>query len=247
MAQADEDDQSTATQLLSAAGEVDPAVRDGITWYLRALVLALPASLVFRTIYALGTAVSRPKTVMTINLLSVAFKLLFNWLFIFGKLGIPAMGAAGAGLSTAVVVAGDDSGPPARQLAEAAGWPLLAEPTSGARTGDHAIRTYRLLLGTGLGQRIERVPLDERPGLPEGDFSYVLEEVPGALFFLGLTGALFSASGYVGAFMRASNAIYEVEEGRPFWKLRPVMFLVTVVAVILIAVALDAWSRRHSH
>lgn len=88
---------------LALSGEVDPAVRDGITWYLRALVLALPASLVFRTIYALGTAVSRPKTVMTINLLSVAFKLLFNWLFIFGKLGIPAMGAAGAGLSTAVV------------------------------------------------------------------------------------------------------------------------------------------------
>ncbi|NGM87464.1 MATE family efflux transporter [Parapusillimonas sp. SGNA-6] len=88
---------------LSLSGDVDPVVRDGITWYLRALVIALPASLVFRTIYALGTAVSRPKTVMTINLLSIAFKLLFNWLFIFGKLGLPVMGAAGAGLSTAVV------------------------------------------------------------------------------------------------------------------------------------------------
>ena len=88
---------------LSLSGDVDPAVRDGITWYLRALVLALPASLVFRSIYALGTAVSRPKTVMTINLASVLFKFLFNWIFIFGKLGLPAMGAAGAGLSTAVV------------------------------------------------------------------------------------------------------------------------------------------------
>jgi MATE family multidrug resistance protein len=88
---------------LALSGDVEPAVRDGITWYLRALVLALPASLVFRTIYALGTAVSRPKTVMTINLLSIVFKLLFNWMFIFGKLGMPAMGAAGAGLSTAVV------------------------------------------------------------------------------------------------------------------------------------------------
>lgn len=88
---------------LALSGDVEPAVRDGITWYLRALVLALPASLVFRTIYALGTAVSRPKTVMTINLLSIVFKLLFNWIFIFGKLGMPVMGAAGAGLSTAVV------------------------------------------------------------------------------------------------------------------------------------------------
>lgn len=88
---------------LMLSGEVEPAVRNGITWYLRALILALPATLIFRTIYALGTAVSRPKTVMVINLGSVAFKLLFNWIFIFGKLGAPAMGAAGAGLSTAVV------------------------------------------------------------------------------------------------------------------------------------------------
>ncbi len=50
-----------------------------------------------------------------------------------------------------VVVAGDDAGPPARGLAESAGWPLLAEPSSGSRTGEHAIRCYRLLLGGPLG------------------------------------------------------------------------------------------------
>nr|WP_255675938.1 MATE family efflux transporter [Pusillimonas sp. MFBS29] len=88
---------------LLLSGDVEPVVREGVTWYLRALVLALPATLMFRTIYALGTAVSRPKTVMVINLLSVGFKFLFNWIFIFGKLGMPALGAAGAGLSTAVV------------------------------------------------------------------------------------------------------------------------------------------------
>ncbi len=88
---------------LALSGDVEPAVRDGITWYLRALVLALPATLVFRSIYALGTAVSRPKTVMMINLCSVGFKFAFNWIFIFGKLGLPALGAAGAGLSTAIV------------------------------------------------------------------------------------------------------------------------------------------------
>jgi MATE family multidrug resistance protein len=88
---------------LALSGNVDPEVRHSIVWYLRALMVALPATLIFRTVYALGTAVSRPKMVMTINLASVLFKFLFNWLFIFGKLGLPAMGAAGAGLSSAVV------------------------------------------------------------------------------------------------------------------------------------------------
>jgi 2-succinyl-5-enolpyruvyl-6-hydroxy-3-cyclohexene-1-carboxylate synthase len=65
-----------------------------------------------------------------------------------------------------VVVAGDDAGPPARQLAEAAGWPLLAEPSSGARTGAHAIRCYRLLLGeAALGGRVERVVVYGHPTL----------------------------------------------------------------------------------
>src|SRR3989337_2137531 len=49
---------------------------------------------------------------------------------------------------------------------------------------------------------------------------------------LGLLGALWSASGYVGAFGRAMNRIYEVREGRPIWKLRPVMLLLTVVLVV---------------
>jgi 2-succinyl-5-enolpyruvyl-6-hydroxy-3-cyclohexene-1-carboxylate synthase len=64
-----------------------------------------------------------------------------------------------------VVVAGDDAGPPARVLAEQAGWPLLAEPTSGSRTGDHPIRCYRLLLDGDLGQRVERVVLFGHPTL----------------------------------------------------------------------------------
>ena len=67
-----------------------------------------------------------------------------------------------------VVVAGDDAGPAARVLAQAAAWPLLAEPTSGARNGPNVIRSYRLLLGTELGRRIERavvvgVPTLSRP------------------------------------------------------------------------------------
>ena len=87
---------------LLLSGDVEPAVRSGVTWYLRALIIALPAALVFRSIYALGTAVSRPKVVMVINLACIGVKGLFNWILIFGKFGAPALGAAGAGLSTAI-------------------------------------------------------------------------------------------------------------------------------------------------
>src|SRR3954468_667629 len=57
----------------------------------------------------------------------------------------------------------------------------------------------------------------------------------GALLGVGLLGAIWSASGYLGAFMRASNAIYEVEEGRPFWKLRPLQVALTVTGIVALA------------
>ncbi len=57
----------------------------------------------------------------------------------------------------------------------------------------------------------------------------------GILFFVGLATALWSASGYIGAFMRASNVIWETPEGRPFLKLRPLQLLVTFAMVILLA------------
>jgi membrane protein len=55
----------------------------------------------------------------------------------------------------------------------------------------------------------------------------------GAAFVLGLAVALWSASGYVGAFIRASNVIYETREGRPFWKLRPLQVAVTLTMILL--------------
>jgi membrane protein len=57
----------------------------------------------------------------------------------------------------------------------------------------------------------------------------------GFAFVLGLAVALWSASGYVGAFIRASNVIYETPEGRPFWKLRPLQIAVTLAMVIGLA------------
>jgi membrane protein len=57
----------------------------------------------------------------------------------------------------------------------------------------------------------------------------------GVMFVVGVLSALWAASGYVSAFADASNTIYEVEEGRPFWKLKPLQVAVTFVLILLAA------------
>ncbi len=54
---------------------------------------------------------------------------------------------------------------------------------------------------------------------------------------IGILLALWSASGYVSGFMNASNAIYDVDEGRPIWKTAPVRLLVTLALVVMLAVS----------
>lgn len=61
------------------------------------------------------------------------------------------------------------------------------------------------------------------------------QRTAGAAFVLGMLGALWSASAYVGAFGRASNVIYEIDEGRPFWKLRPQQLAITFILLVLLA------------
>ncbi|WP_193307655.1 YihY/virulence factor BrkB family protein, partial [Mycobacterium tuberculosis] len=65
-----------------------------------------------------------------------------------------------------------------------------------------------------------------------------ISQAPGAGIALvtGILLALWSASGYVGAFSRVMNRIYEIEEGRPFWKLRPMQLLVTLITVVSLTI-----------
>jgi membrane protein len=62
----------------------------------------------------------------------------------------------------------------------------------------------------------------------------------GVAFVIGIAIALWSASSYVGAFIRASNAIYETGEGRPFYRLRPLQMAVTLAMLMLITLTLAA-------
>jgi len=79
------------------------------------------------------------------------------------------------------------------------------------------------------------------PGQTVDTIRPVVEELAsssaaGLTFIVGLLTALWSASGYVGAFGRAMNRVYEVDEGRPFLKLRGTMLGVTVVNLLIVVV-----------
>jgi membrane protein len=97
-----------------------------------------------------------------------------------------------------------------------------------------------------LGQNATQTLIDNIGGLAPGAAQDIatnaienLQQNQGAAGIMGLVGiaaALWAASNYVGAFARASNAIYEIEEGRPFWKLKPIQLGITLVLVILLAI-----------
>ena len=103
---------------------------------------------------------------------------------------------------------------------------LVGEGTSSTRTVLHIVSQ----LGGGSVVDSVRDPLLE----------ISQSQTAGVAFVLGLAGALWSASGYVGAFGRAMNRVYQIDEGRPIWKLRPVMLLLTMVLVVLAAAVLLA-------
>ena len=98
-----------------------------------------------------------------------------------------------------------------------------------------------------VGESATQPLLDElgkvAPGPAKEIFTNAIENLQGSqgtagvLFVVGLLVALWSASGYVAAFMRASNAIYDIEEGRPIWKTLPVRVGLTLVLMLLLAIS----------
>lgn len=89
-------------QPLLALAQSSPEVADKVTLYLRILALALPATLVFRIYGSLNTALARPRMVMVIQVGTLLLKIPLNLLFIFGGLGLPAMGGPGCAIATAI-------------------------------------------------------------------------------------------------------------------------------------------------
>lgn len=110
-----------------------------------------------------------------------------------------------------------------------------------------ALAVFSTLGLFGQGDRGVNAVLDVLRPLVSADFLKNIEsplqslahsDAAGVTFAVGLVAALWSASAYVGAFGRAMNRVYEVQEGRPFWRLRPMNFLVTILTTAMSAVGL---------
>jgi membrane protein len=84
------------------------------------------------------------------------------------------------------------------------------------------------------------------PGSAAATINPVIEQIAsntataGLGLVIGLAAAIWSASGYVGAFTRAANIVYETPEGRKVWKLKPLQLLVTLIGVLFAAVIVAA-------
>lgn len=100
------------------------------------------------------------------------------------------------------------------------------------------------LLGTQTADRVQDTVGDLAPGAVQDLLTQAIDNVEnaptaGLVAIVGLLTAFWSTSGYIGAFMRASNAIYDVPEGRPVWKTLPIRLAITVVVgLMLLASAL---------
>src|ERR671932_525332 len=96
-----------------------------------------------------------------------------------------------------------------------------------------------------IGTSATRPLLDNLGGFAPGPAHKILENAlhgltqsrggAGILFVVGVAGSVWAASGYIGGFIRASNVIWDVEEGRPIWKTTPLRLAVTVLMVVLLA------------
>lgn len=136
--------------------QASPELNDKVLLYLQLLALALPATLGFRVYASLNTAISRPRMVMLLQVGTLLLKIPLNALFIFGGLGLPAFGAPGCAIATAI----------SAWLALLAGWLILRH---------HPFYRQFNLFGKGLGRPdLKAIKALLKLGLPMG-LSFLIE------------------------------------------------------------------------
>lgn len=88
---------------LLVLSELAPDVEARTRAYLNAIAWGVPAALLFRVFQGFSTAISLPRVVMALNLAALALKIPLNWVFMYGKLGLPELGAAGCAAATSTI------------------------------------------------------------------------------------------------------------------------------------------------
>jgi MATE family multidrug resistance protein len=89
---------------LLAFSRLTPEVEIKVRAYLEGSAWAVPGVMFFRVFYGFTNGIGRPRPVMSFNLLGLALKAPLNWVFMYGHFGFPAMGGAGCGWSSAVIM-----------------------------------------------------------------------------------------------------------------------------------------------
>ncbi len=89
---------------LLAFSRLTPEVEIKVRAYLDGTAWAVPGVMFFRVFYGFTTGIGRPRPVMAFNLVGLALKAPLNWVFMYGHFGFPAMGGAGCGWSSAVIM-----------------------------------------------------------------------------------------------------------------------------------------------
>jgi membrane protein len=99
------------------------------------------------------------------------------------------------------------------------------------------------LLGQSTAQAVEENLHDLAPGPAQQIIADALENLrahprtAGIVAIIGLVVAYWSATGYIGSFMRAANRIFDVPEGRPLWKTIPIQLAITAITGVFLAVS----------
>lgn len=135
--------------------QAEESVAQGVRGYLGALAFALPAALLFTVYRGFNTAISRPREVMRLQVLGLAFKLPLSMVLAWGvpSIGLPALGAVGCGLATVIVMWLQCAAAAARLLRDPA-YDRFALLGRGLDAPDRAMLAGLLKLGIPMGAGI---------------------------------------------------------------------------------------------
>ena len=91
------------TQTILNLMDVEPLMAEKTNGYMHAVMYAVPAFLLFQTLRSFTDGMSLTKPAMVIGFIGLLLNIPLNWMFVYGKLGAPALGGVGCGVATAIV------------------------------------------------------------------------------------------------------------------------------------------------